>query len=153
MLLNNTKIRSVIDTITSKVVLILGRFSDERKRVLDAIREQLSRRDYVPIIFDFDVPTNRDVTETVGTLARMSRFIIADLTDPRSIPQELQSIVPDLPSVPLQPIILSSQQEYGMFEHFQRYPWVLPIVRYDAGDDSVVSLLEKDHQSSRNQSG
>jgi hypothetical protein len=153
LLLNNTKIRSVIDTITSKVVLILGRFSDERKRVLDAIREQLSRRDYVPIIFDFDVPTNRDVTETVGTLARMSRFIIADLTDPRSIPQELQSIVPDLPSVPLQPIILSSQQEYGMFEHFQRYPWVLPIVRYDAGDDSVVSLLEKDHQSSRNQSG
>ena len=36
LLLNNRKIRDVSDTITSKVVLILGRFSDERKAVLDA---------------------------------------------------------------------------------------------------------------------
>jgi hypothetical protein len=41
LLLNNAKIRQVIDTITSKVVLILGRFTPERKLVLDAIREQL----------------------------------------------------------------------------------------------------------------
>jgi hypothetical protein len=31
LLLHNEKIRDVIDTITSKVVLILGRFTDERK--------------------------------------------------------------------------------------------------------------------------
>lgn len=37
LLLNNEKIRDVIDTITSKVVLILGRFTPERKVVLDAI--------------------------------------------------------------------------------------------------------------------
>lgn len=42
LLLNNEKIRQVIDTITSKVVLILGRFTDERKSVIDAIREELS---------------------------------------------------------------------------------------------------------------
>jgi len=35
LLLHNQKIRNVIDTITSKVVLILGRFTDERKAVLD----------------------------------------------------------------------------------------------------------------------
>jgi uncharacterized protein YjbI with pentapeptide repeats len=34
LLLNNQKLRDVIDTITSKAVLILGRFSEERKRVL-----------------------------------------------------------------------------------------------------------------------
>lgn len=44
LLLNNQKIRNVIDTITSKVVLILGRFTPERKQVLDAIREELRRR-------------------------------------------------------------------------------------------------------------
>src|SRR6266487_107129 len=33
LLLNNQKIRDVIDTITSKVVLILGRFTPERKAV------------------------------------------------------------------------------------------------------------------------
>jgi hypothetical protein len=42
LLLNNPKIRDVIDTITSKVVLILGRFTPERKAVLDAIRDQPS---------------------------------------------------------------------------------------------------------------
>jgi pentapeptide repeat protein len=54
LLLHNEKIRQVIDTITSKVVLILGRFTEERKRVLDAIREELRKRDYIPVLFDFD---------------------------------------------------------------------------------------------------
>lgn len=37
LLLNNERIRHVIDAITSKAVLILGRFTPERKAVLDAI--------------------------------------------------------------------------------------------------------------------
>jgi uncharacterized protein YjbI with pentapeptide repeats len=43
LLLNNQKIRHVIDTITSKVVLVLGRFTPERKAVLDAIRDELTQ--------------------------------------------------------------------------------------------------------------
>jgi hypothetical protein len=58
LLLNNEKIRHVIDTITSKVVLILGRFTEERKDVLDAIREALRKRDYLPILFDFEKPSS-----------------------------------------------------------------------------------------------
>jgi uncharacterized protein YjbI with pentapeptide repeats len=94
LLLHNQKIRDVIDTITSKAVLILGRFTDERKAVLDALREELRKRDYLPILFDFAVPATPDVTETVSLLARMARFIIADLTNPSSIPKELEAIVP-----------------------------------------------------------
>jgi hypothetical protein len=45
VLINNKKLRKVIDTITSKVVLILGRFSKERKPVLDAMRDALRKRD------------------------------------------------------------------------------------------------------------
>ena len=41
LLLHNEKIRDVIDTITSKMVLILGRFTPERKTVLDDLREEL----------------------------------------------------------------------------------------------------------------
>ena len=37
LLLSNTRIRSVIETITYKVVLILGRFTPERKVILDAL--------------------------------------------------------------------------------------------------------------------
>lgn len=130
LLLNSEKIREVIDTITSKVVLILGRFTPDRKIILDAIREGLRRRDYVPVLFDFEKPSSRDITETVRILAGMARFVIADITDAKSIPQELLAIVPDLPSVPVQPLLLESQHEYGMFEHFRRYPWVLPPVLY-----------------------
>lgn len=52
-LLNNKKIRHVIGTITSEVVLILGRFTAERNAVLEAIRETLRKRDRLPILFDF----------------------------------------------------------------------------------------------------
>src|SRR5207245_5070842 len=76
LLLNNKKIRDVIDTITSKVVLILGRFTPKRKLVLDAIREELRKQNYSPILFDFEKPSSRDFTETVITLAHLSLFII-----------------------------------------------------------------------------
>jgi len=62
LLLNNQRIRHVIDTITSKIVLILGRFTHERKAVLDALRDELWKPDYLPILFDFDKPASRDLT-------------------------------------------------------------------------------------------
>jgi Pentapeptide repeats (8 copies) len=83
LLLNNERVRHVVDTITSKVVLILGRFTPKRKVVLDALREELRRHDYLPVLFDFDKPASRDLTGTVQTLANMARFIIADLTGRR----------------------------------------------------------------------
>jgi spore germination protein YaaH len=83
LLLNNQKIRDVINTIGKKAVLILGQFT-ERKPVLDAIRDELRKRDYLPIVFDFERPTQRDFTETVMTLAGMCLFIIADITKPVS---------------------------------------------------------------------
>ncbi len=142
LLLNNEKIRSVIDTITSKVVLILGRFTPERKVVLDAIRDELRKRDYLPVLFDFEKPASRNLTETVSTLAHMARFVIADITDAKSIPQELMAIVPNMPSVPVQPVLLASQQEYGMFEHFRNYPWVLEEVLYDDQQTLLAELSE-----------
>jgi hypothetical protein len=39
-------------------VLILWHFVDECKAVLDALREELRKRDYFPILFDFAVPAN-----------------------------------------------------------------------------------------------
>jgi hypothetical protein len=54
-------------------VLILGRFTDERKEVLDALRDELRKRDYLPILFDFDKPTSRTTDETIMLLSRAWR--------------------------------------------------------------------------------
>jgi uncharacterized protein YjbI with pentapeptide repeats len=142
LLLNNQKLRSVIDTITSKAVLILGRFTDERKAVLDALREELRKRDYLPILFDFNVPATRDITETVSLLARMARFIIADLTDPSSIPKELEAIVPGL-AVPVQPLLEGASRPYAMFKDYWKYDWVLPVYRYEGLEPLLATLAEK----------
>lgn len=140
LLLNNKKIRDVIDTITSKVVLILGRFIPEHKAILDALRDTLRACNYLPVVFDFDKPTSRDLTETVRTLAHLARFIIADITDPRSIPQELQAIVPGL-AVPVQPIIARPQQPWGMFVDFpKKYHWVLTPHEYTDLSDLLGDL-------------
>jgi len=143
LLINNERVRHVIDTVTSKVVLILGRFTHAQKAVLDALREELRRRDYVPVMFDFESPSSRDLTETVSTLAHMARFVIVDLTDPRSVPQELSHIVPNLPSVPIQPLLAASASEYGMFEHFKHYPWVLKPYHYENLEHLLDNLAQE----------
>ena len=142
LLLHNQKIREAIDTITSKTVLILGRFTPERKAVLDALRSGLRERDYLPILFDFDVPASRDITETVSLLARMARFIIADLTDPSSIPKELEAIVPTL-AVPVQPLLEGGVgRPYAMFRDYWKYDWVLPVHRYEGLEPLLATLAQ-----------
>jgi sugar/nucleoside kinase (ribokinase family) len=143
LLLNNQEIREVIDTITSKAVLILGRFSDERKPILDAIRDELRKHSYLPILFDFSPSPNRDTVETVKTLAGMARFIIADLTDAKSVLQELQAIVPDFPSVAVRFLIKKPQREPGMLDYFTRFPWVIKgAYEYEREAEVIASIKE-----------
>jgi hypothetical protein len=126
LLLHNEKLQRVIDKITTKVVMILGRFSlPERKRVLDALRDELRRRNYVPVVFDFEKPKSQTTINTVMLLARMARFVIADISDAKSVLQELQAITPNSSKLPVQPIIVAGQEEPGMFDSFRDYPFPL----------------------------
>ena len=142
LLLNNAEIRDAIDTIARKVVLILGRFTPERKAVLDALRAELRKQNYSPVLFDFEKPSSRNFTETVRTLAHLSRFIIVDLTEPGSVQQELYAIIPTL-AVPIQPLLEASKSEYSMFiDLSSTYHWVLPIHRYTDLNSLLTSLKE-----------
>jgi uncharacterized protein YjbI with pentapeptide repeats len=143
LLLHNEKIRNVIDTITSKAVLILGRFSPERKIILDRLREELRRRNYVPIMFDFEKAKSRDTVETIRILAGMAKFVIADLTDAKSVLQELQAIVPNLPSVAVRFIMMKAQLEPGMLDHIRHFPWVVQgAFEYENAEEVIASIKD-----------
>jgi uncharacterized protein YjbI with pentapeptide repeats len=138
LILNNTKIRSVIDTITSKGVLILGRFADpQRKAVLDGLRQKLREFNLMPIVFDFDRPTDKDYTETVQTLVGMSMFVIADVTLPKSTPLELEATVKQF-KVPYLPIIDVSvdPRPFAMIVDSQKsFHWVLSTLAYESKEE------------------
>jgi Pentapeptide repeats (8 copies) len=142
LLLHNEKIREVIDTIGKKGVLILGRFAGERKAVLDALRTALRQRNFLPIVFDFEKPTQRDFTETIMILAGMSLFVIADITNPRSAPLELQATVLDY-MIPFVPIIAEGEPPFSMFRDLQiKHDWVLDVLTYDTIDHLVAGLQD-----------
>ncbi len=141
LILNNEDIRDVINTLTSKTVLILGRFSPpERKAILDALRNNLRKYDLLPIVFDFDRPTDKDFTETIKTLAGLSYFVIADVTNPKSSPLELQATVPDY-QIPFVPIIQEGESPFAMMADLQnKYPWVLDTLEYSSIDTLINTL-------------
>ena len=73
----------------------------------------------------------------------MARFIIADLTDPSSIPKELEAIVPGL-AVPVQPLLEGgASRPYAMFKDYWKYDWVLPVYRYEGLEPLLATLAEK----------
>ena len=111
LLLNNPKLRDVIDTVSQRGVLLLGRFTPERKAVLDALRDALRERGLYPMLFDFPPPGARDERETVKVLAGLSAFVIADVSDASSVPLELETLVTDY----LIPFVIVKQKERGDF--------------------------------------
>ena len=95
-------------------------------------------------MFDFKKPKSRDTIETIRTLAGMSKFIVADLTDAKSVVQEMQAIVPDFPSVPVRLIIIKSQEEPGMFDHIRQFRSVVTgAFKYKNPEEVIKSIGDK----------
>ena len=138
LLLNHKKLRDVLNAVTERGVLILGRFGGGGLEVLQAIAAKLREENYLPIIFDFARPETRNYTETVKTLAGLARFIIADLSGP-SVPQELYATVPHF-KIPFVPIIEESRKPYSMVVDILEYPWV---VRPPITFVTIEKLLEE----------
>jgi hypothetical protein len=143
--MDGAAVSRMLSDVADRTVLILGRFTAERKAVLEAIKTALAARTrpYVPILFDFEKPGERDLIESILRFAAVSRFVIADLSDPKSIPAELQAIVPQFPSLPVVPIIEAGQREYPVSDNILRRDSVArPIVHYrDIGH--LMEVLEE----------
>jgi uncharacterized protein YjbI with pentapeptide repeats len=144
LLLHNEKIRDVIDTVGKKGVLLLGRFTEGRVVILERLREELRKRGYLPIVFNFDKPETKDFTETVRLLAGLSKFVIADITNPKSAPLELQATVPEV-MVPFRPIIEDGQEPFAMLTDLwiKHRDWVFEPLYYSSLDALVRALDEK----------
>jgi uncharacterized protein YjbI with pentapeptide repeats len=140
LLLGYKKLRQVFNCITERGVLLLGRFGKGGLEILRSLAEELRKKNYLPIIFDFDRPTDRNFTETIKTLAGLSRFVIFDLSGP-SVPHELNAIVPHY-KIPFVPILEVGNQPYSTYKDISEYPWVIsPIVEYE-DIDSLLEVLE-----------
>ena len=139
--MTNEKIRDVIDTVGRKGVLLLGRFIEGRIAVLERLREALRLKGYVPIVFNFDKPQTKDFTETVRLLAGMSKFVIADITNPKSSPLELQATVPEM-MVPFQPIIQKGEQPFAMLQDLwiKHREWLFEPIEYSSVDGLIEAL-------------
>lgn len=143
LILNNSEIRNVIDTVAKKGVLILGRFTGDRKVILDEIKGKLRNLGYLPMLFDFERPSHRNFTETIKILAGLSLFIIADITSPKSSPLELQALVPDF-MVPLVAIIQKDDKPFPMFQDLRQNHGdrVLDLLEYDSLEN-LMNVFEE----------
>jgi uncharacterized protein YjbI with pentapeptide repeats len=142
LLLNHQHVREVVHALTSRFVLIVGCFTVERKVVLDALRAELRRHEYAPVVMNFEAPVSADLTETVSTLARMARFLIVDLSDVRNLPPELATIVPNLSSVTVQPLMEEGGSGPIWLQEWRQAPRILDLYRYPDLEELVDSVKE-----------
>ena len=121
--------------------MLLGRFTEGRIAVLERLRTELRKRGYLPIVFNFDKPETKDFTETVRLLAGLSRFVIADISNPKSAPLELQATVPEI-MVPFKPIIEEGEKPFAMLEDLwtKHRDWVFEPLHYSSLDALIGAL-------------
>jgi hypothetical protein len=144
LLLHREKIRNVINTVTRRGVLLLGRFGDGGLDLLQAVAACLRRPEnggYLPLLFDFPRPESKTYTETIRTLVGLARFVIVDLSGP-SVPQEITATV-DLYKIPFVPILEEKRKDWSMFRDFLENERVLEPVRFK-DQDNLLEVLAKE---------
>ena len=140
---DHRKMRDTLNILNDKGVLLLGRFKDGGIERLYAVRERLQRHGYMAMIFDFERPDNMSLTETVVTMAGLSKFIVVDLSG-ASVPGELQAILSQIKKP-----IVAFGDAYSMFPDIEDQTQVLML----EGDDpqwlpqleSLLPELERLH--------
>lgn len=148
LMTNNKSLGKALNAMIDKGVLILGKFRDQGRELLEFVATRLKSRNFIPIIFDFQNPEENKIIETVTVLAGISRFIVVDLSGP-SVPAELERIT----STYSRPIISFTKETnedkvYAMFSDLLRKRQVL-FLRYTSLDELENKLDEKLKEAER----
>ena len=74
-------------------------------------------------------------------LAGLSKFVIADITNPKSPPLELQATVPEI-MVPFRPIIEEGEEPFAMLQDLwiKYREWVFDPIEYSSVDRLVETM-------------
>ncbi len=120
--LNNKKIKNVIDTMRTKAVLVLSSFDVKSKKVMEYLKDSIRRHGYIPLIFDFSKPKSQNLMETVRTMALLSNFVIVDVSIQAGQLIELKDLVPNT-IIPFVTIAKKGSIITAMLSHLNNYFW------------------------------
>lgn len=148
LMTNNKSLGRALNAMIDKGVLILGKFRDEGREILEFVARRLKSKNFIPIIFDFQNPDENKLIDTVTVLAGISRFIVVDLSGP-SVPAELERIT----STYSRPIIsftsdTNEDKVYAMFKDLLQKREVL-FLRYASLGELENKLDEKLREAER----
>lgn len=130
---NHKKMRDTLNILNDRGVLLLGRFKEGGLERLYAMREWLQRKGYMAMIFDFARPDNLSLTETVVTMAGLSKFVVVDLSG-SSVPAELQAILGQIKKP-----VLACGDPYALFPDLADQT---SLVVVEGDDSNLLSDLE-----------
>ena len=152
-LIDGVNFSEILSLCSKNRVFILGRFNQRRLAILEQIKKILQDHpnNYKPELFTYEKPVKRDLVESAGAFAALSKFVIADISEASGIQVELNNIAEHFPSVPVIPIINKSGKEYAMFAHAGNYKNIPKhAIRYLDADDlarkmktDIIPLAEK----------
>jgi hypothetical protein len=98
------------------------------------MREWFQRKGYTPMIVDFERPDSLSLTETVITMAGLSKFVVGDLSG-SSVPAELQGIFSNIKRP-----LLTVGDPYPLFRDIEDLTRVVP--SRNTGAD-LLTMIEK----------
>jgi len=140
--LNSPTLNTVIETISSRIVLIACPFNDQSRHLLAALERQLGQQGYAAIAIDLTPPLTASFATTFLNLAQIARLVLIDVLAPdRGIPPEIQALLPQL-RIPIQILVTGTTLDTEAWEEPLRSPWVLPVQIY-RDPDYLLSIFQE----------
>ena len=153
LLMNHVTMGDIINTLTSKSVLLLGDWRNQERTVISVVlRNKLLEYGLLPIVSDFDPPLDRNFIETtrlLRLLVGMSYFVIADVSDGTDTQSQLLGLASQF-SVPIVPIIEAGKkpevllylEKYLLGSHRDR-GILLDLIEYESPETLLTDLKSR----------
>lgn len=138
----NDALPRLFELLSSKLVLILGRFAPAAsKERLERLRAEIGRRGYIAVVVDWELQGRFNATTIVSAISMCSRFIVADVTDARTVIAEVREALAQRP-VAIQPLLLfgSPEPAFLRWARTDKYQQLLPTITYRDINDLIAKL-------------